>query len=136
MDPCVFCGIASGALPSWRLYEDDAFLAFLDVNPVCRGHVLVAPRAHHVNLFDLDPALTGRYLTVVQAVAQRVCARLGATDFNVFNANGRDAQQSVFHVHFHIVPRWKGDGMDFEFPHRARPSAAEFEELRQLLAAG
>jgi histidine triad (HIT) family protein len=133
MDSCLFCKIVAGQIPSFKVYEDDSYLSFMDINPVSKGHVLVIPKRHYVNLFDLDPALASGYLAVVQKVAQRVCARLGAADFNLVMANGKNAQQSVDHAHIHIVPRWEKDGIDLFFHGRTKPGMEELAALHKTL---
>jgi len=134
MDDCLFCKIARGDLPSFKLYEDDTFLCFLDINPVAKGHCLVIPKRHCVNLFDFEPESAPGYLEVIQGIAKRVASKLGAADFNVVNASGKAAQQSVGHLHFHIVPRFPGDGIDMWFHGRNKPTMddlkALFEELK------
>jgi histidine triad (HIT) family protein len=131
MADCVFCRIIRGELPSFKLYEDEGFLAFLDIHPVARGHSLVIPKVHCVNLFDFDAALAPGYLEIIQAIAKRLTAKLGAKDFNVLNASGRAAQQSVDHLHFHVIPRFPNDGMGLWFHGRRKPSPEELEALAQ-----
>ncbi len=135
MDNCIFCKIVKGEIPCFKLYEDEDFISFLDVNPVSKGHCLVLPKRHYVNLFDLDPSLAPGLLPVVQKVGLAVCAKLGASDFNVVNANGKAAQQSVFHIHYHIVPRWPSDGIDMWFHGRSKPSMDELALLHRELTS-
>ena len=109
---CVFCRIAAGTAPASVAYADDTALAFLDIAPMTPGHLLVVPRRHAVGLADLDPD-TGAHLF---RVAQRMAAALRRTDLrcdgvNLFLAAGAAAFQEVFHVHLHVIPRWKGDGL-------------------------
>jgi histidine triad (HIT) family protein len=134
MDDCLFCRIARGELPSFKLYEDDTFLCFLDINPVAKGHCLVIPKKHSVNLFDFDPASAPGYLEVIQGIAKRVASKLGAVDFNVVNASGKAAQQSVDHLHFHIVPRFPGDGIDMWFDRKKKWSMDELKALAEELS--
>jgi histidine triad (HIT) family protein len=134
MEDCLFCKIIAGKLPCHKIYEDENFISFLDINPVSEGHVLVLPKKHFATLLDIDPAIVGEYLTVVQKVARRVCQALGVKDFNVVNANGRLAQQSVDHVHYHIVPRRPADGIDLWFHGRKQTSQDELAALAKKLA--
>jgi histidine triad (HIT) family protein len=134
MDDCLFCRIIAGKLPCHKIYEDENFISFLDINPVSEGHVLVLPKKHFATLLDVDQAVTGKYLPVVQKVAKRVCQALGVKDFNVVNANGRLAQQSVDHVHYHIVPRRPADGIDLWFHGRKETSQEELADLAKKLA--
>ena len=133
MAECVFCRIVAGELPAFKLYEDEDYLAFLDLNPVAEGHCLVVPKKHCVNLFDFDAASSSKYLEVVRLVALRVCKSVGATDFNVVNASGRAAQQSVDHLHFHVVPRVADDGIDLWFHGRKKFSRDELETLARAV---
>ena len=109
-DPdCLFRKIVAGEIPSTRIYEDDRTVAFMDINPATRGHVLVVPREHSRDLLSIDPD----DLTAVTLSAQRVAAlvpeRLGADGVNLLNSCGRAAWQTVFHFHVHVIPRYAGD---------------------------
>jgi histidine triad (HIT) family protein len=116
MTACIFCQIVEGTAPSSKVYEDEVCLAFMDIQPVNPGHVLVVPKEHSNDLSDL-PAETGAHLF---QVAQRIALSLPATDlknegFDLFLAHGAAAGQDVFHVHLHVIPRYKGDGFGFTF---------------------
>lgn len=109
---CVFCEIVLGEAPSWRVYEDEAAYAFLNIFPASEWHTLVVPKAHHVDVFD---APVEELLAVTRAVKRVVDLYrrvLGISDVQIINSSGAQAQQDVFHVHFHIVPRQRGDGQD------------------------
>ena len=108
---CVFCAIAEGEIPSFKVYEDDLVLAYLDINPFTEGHTLVIPKAHSTGLLD-TPAETLREIIVrVQKIAAHIKESLPCEGFNILQNNGVAAGQTVPHVHFHIVPRvGAGDG--------------------------
>jgi histidine triad (HIT) family protein len=106
---CVFCGIAAGVLPSTQIAESERALAFLDINPVTRGHALVIPRAHAQDLFDTPPTDLTACAELGQLVAQRAMERLGADGVNLLNCSGAAAWQTVFHVHLHVIPRYADD---------------------------
>lgn len=111
---CVFCEIVAGTAPAIRVYEDDDYLAFLDIRPFTRGHTLVIPKAHSVDLTDTPAAVLAGMLTVGQRIAQATRASgLAATGNNVAINDGRSAFQSVFHIHLHVVPRRDGDKLSF-----------------------
>lgn len=111
---CVFCEIVAGTAPAIRVYEDDEYLAFLDIRPFTRGHTLVIPKAHSVDLTDTPAALLAGMLTVGQRIAQATrVSGLAATGNNVAINDGRAAFQSVFHIHLHVVPRRDGDKLSF-----------------------
>ena len=112
--PCVFCQIAAGAAPAVRVYEDDDHLAFLDIRPFTRGHTLVIPRRHSVDLTDTPATLLAGMLAVGQRVARATRASgLAATGNNVAINDGKSAFQSVFHIHLHVIPRRDGDRVSF-----------------------
>lgn len=111
---CVFCEIVAGTAPAIRVYEDDDYLAFLDIRPFTRGHTLVIPKSHSVDLTDTPAAVLAGMLTVGQRIAQATRASgLAATGNNVAINDGRSAFQSVFHIHLHVVPRRDGDKLSF-----------------------
>ena len=111
MDSCIFCKIVAGEIPCSKVYEDDDFLAFLDIRPINRGHVLLIPKVHAVRLTDLDDRILARELPVARRIAEAVLTATGRTDFNLLNTNGPASGQEVFHHHLHIIPRAAGDGM-------------------------
>jgi histidine triad (HIT) family protein len=111
---CIFCAIAAGEIPSFKVYEDDFALAYLDINPFSRGHTLVIPKVHAAGLLDADDAMLAELVLRVKKVAAQVKERLGCDGFNILQNNGEAAGQTVRHIHFHIVPRWNGDPLAFE----------------------
>jgi len=114
----VFCRIVAGAVPAHEVWRDDAVVAFLDHSPLFEGHVLVVPRAHHVTLADLPADVVGPYFAVVQRVAAALPVALGCTGTLV--AANNLVSQSVPHLHFHVVPRTRGDGLRGFFWPRTR----------------
>ncbi|MFG1609907.1 HIT family protein [Actinoplanes sp. NPDC049265] len=109
MAGCLFCAIVAGDVPAFRVAESPSYLAFLDIRPVFKGHVLVVPRPHVPQLTDLDLDLLPGFFTFVQEVAAAVPAALGAQ--GTFVAMNNVVSQSVPHLHAHVVPRTKGDGL-------------------------
>jgi histidine triad (HIT) family protein len=106
---CVFCSIVAGTVPADVVFADDVVVAFLDARPVFKGHTLVVPRAHYVTLADLPAGLIGPLFTRVQRVSAAMPAALGAQ--GTFVAENNIVSQSVPHLHVHVVPRTKGDGL-------------------------
>ena len=107
---CIFCQIVAGTIPSHKVYEDDATLAFLDIHPAAPGHTLVIPRVHAAGLADMPAdalAATGR---ATQTVARILHNYLQADGVNIVQSNGSAAGQEVFHYHVHVIPRRTGDG--------------------------
>lgn len=133
---CIFCRIVAGTAPASVAYADDTAVVFLDVSPVTPGHLLVVPRAHAEGLADLDPA-TGAHLF---RVGQRMAGVLRRSDLrcdgvNLFLADGVAAFQEVFHVHLHVIPRWKGDGFALKYK-SGRPARADLDlQATQLRTA-
>ena len=112
---CVFCKIVADEVPSVRVYEDDATLAFMDVNPLTEGHLLVVPKVHVRNLFEADAETLRRTIDSVQRVAYAARQALDTDSFNVLQANGPHAYQSVEHMHFHLIPRREHDGAGLDW---------------------
>lgn len=106
---CVFCAIVAGAAPAIRIYEDDEYLAILDVRPFTRGHTLVLPKRHTVDLTDTPPETLADMIAIGQRIAQaaRMTELADATHIGI--NDGRAAFQTVFHVHLHVLPRRDGD---------------------------
>jgi histidine triad (HIT) family protein len=106
---CVFCGIVAGVLPSRKVHEDERVLAFMDINPISDGHLLVIPKAHARDLHDVPADDLAACAVVAQQLAGLVVERLGADGVNLLNCTGEAAFQSVFHVHLHVIPRYADD---------------------------
>ena len=110
---CVFCAIGAGEIPSLKIFEDDVAIAFLDINPMSRGHALVVPRRHCEGLLDADAELLSAMIGRVRKVAGIMKERLGFDGFNILQNNGEAAGQTVMHIHFHIVPRYGKEEIEF-----------------------
>jgi len=110
MPDCVFCAIVDGEMPSYTVHEDDRVMAFLDANPLARGHTLVIPKAHHERVNDLPAALATDVFAAVHDLTDRVERAVDADATTIAFNNGVAAGQEVPHVHAHIVPRAEGDG--------------------------
>jgi histidine triad (HIT) family protein len=109
-DPdCLFCKIVAGEIPATRVAEDDRTVAFMDINPATRGHVLVVPREHANDLLAIEPEDLAAVAKTAQRVAATMPDRLGADGVNLLNSCGRDAWQTVFHFHMHVIPRYAAD---------------------------
>jgi len=108
---CLFCKIISGEIPSHKIYEDEDVYAFLDISDDCLGHTLVVPKKHFDNLLDIDTELFARVMAAAQKIAKHFVDNCGFTGVNVLNNSGVDADQSVMHLHIHILPRKNNDGV-------------------------
>lgn len=113
---CIFCKIASGQIPSAKIYEDEIVVAFLDIGPISDGHTLVMPRQHFEKAHNCPPELLGQIWTRLGRIAEAVASATSADGYNVLCNNGRAAGQIVDHLHFHIVPRKTGDGVFAKWP--------------------
>jgi len=109
MEDCVFCKIVKGEIPSEKIWEDDEFLAILDVKPVGEGHTLIIPKKHFSNLLSLDGDVSCNYIQALQEVGKVLMNRYNSDGFNLVLNNGKSAGQVVGHVHFHLLPRKEGD---------------------------
>lgn len=128
MNDCIFCKIVNNEIPSSVIYEDDYVKSFLDVNPVSKGHILVIPKTHYKDIFETPDEILERINTVCKKMAILCKEKLNATGVNIVNASGKDAQQSVFHLHYHVVPRYKDDGLNLWFhgnKHQAQENILE-----------
>lgn len=111
---CVFCEIVAGTAPAIRIYDDDEYLAILDIRPFTRGHTLVLPKRHTVDLTDTPPETLADMVAIGQRIGLAARAsELGADGNNIAINDGRAAFQSVFHVHLHVLPRRDGDKLSF-----------------------
>lgn len=114
MSDCVFCRIARGELPSTRIYEDEDVIAFMDIFPLRRGHVLVVPRQHRQHLHELPPALRAHLVDTATRVARALYASpLQPAAVHYAVNDGPAAHQTVPHVHLHVLPRYQGDAGSF-----------------------
>lgn len=111
MNKCIFCAIAKKEIPADIVYEDEKFLAFLDINPINPGHVLLIPKAHYENLYDLPDEILENIVPLIKKTALAIKNGLKADGINIGMNNESAAGQLVPHVHFHIIPRFFGDGL-------------------------
>ena len=114
---CIFCEIAAGRAPASIVYSDDDVLAFMDIQPINPGHLLVVPQRHATYLADLEEATGGRMFQVGMMLAKAVRQTdIRCEGVDLFLADGEAAGQEVLHVHLHVIPRYRGDGFGFRFP--------------------
>ncbi|MDE6211620.1 MAG: HIT family protein [Clostridia bacterium] len=109
---CIFCKIIKGEIPSYKIYEDEMTYAFLDIASDSYGHTLVIPKKHCVNVLDCEEEYLRATIDTVQKISRHFVDNCGFEGVNILNASGQSAQQSVFHLHFHIIPRKSDDGID------------------------
>ena len=130
----IFAKILRGEIPSTKVFEDEATLAFMDVMPQSDGHVLVIPKAPSMGLEDADPEVVARLIRTVQKLAPKVRDAMGADGFRIVQFNGAAAGQTVFHLHVHIIPMWEGVGLRPHTGKMADPATlkAHAEKIRAL----
>ena len=116
-DSCIFCAIVAGRAPAIVVYEDEYTMAFMDINPATRGHVLVIPRRHARDLLDVSAEDLQHVMRTVQRVARAVDQALQPDGINLIQANRIAAFQSVYHFPVHVIPRWSGDGIAAPWRH-------------------
>ena len=132
-DDCIFCAIARGEGRATIVASDDRTVAFMDIMPATRGHLLVIPRAHYEDLLSVDPGDLAAAAQTAKAMAQRLKDKLGADGVNLLNSCGSAAWQTVFHFHIHVIPRYLDDPL--ELPWTPRPGDVdEIQRTAALLA--
>lgn len=109
---CIFCQIIEGSIPSYKVMENPHAFAFLDINPTTPGHTLVVPRSHYGSLEEIPLEELREIIGAVQEVGERMKSKLSCPAYNLIVNNGSEAGQAVPHLHFHIIPRRPGDGLE------------------------
>lgn len=125
---CVFCAIRDGKIPSFKIYEDENSLAFMDINPLTDGHCLVIAKNHAENLFEITEENLAQVMKTVKKVALALRAALKPEGLNLLQANGKAAYQSVPHFHLHLVPRWTDDGAGLNWELKQ----GDFEHIKKV----
>jgi histidine triad (HIT) family protein len=132
---CIFCKIIAGDVPATKIYEDADVLAFLDIAPVVKGHTLVIPKPHHADIASTPPEVLAKLIGVVRKVARAQLTGLGAQGISVSQANGAIAGQVVPHIHFHVIPRFEGNGRPIQWKQTQYDSADEMQEVAVKIKA-
>ncbi|MBO4785164.1 MAG: HIT family protein [Lachnospiraceae bacterium] len=131
-DDCIFCKLANGVFPTNSIYEDEDFNVILDVGPATKGHALILPKEHYANLYELPEEKAAKVMILAKKLATKMTDRLGADGFNLVQNNGTCAGQTVFHFHFHLIPRYENDGQNMLW-NPTSPSAEELAEIKDIL---
>ena len=133
---CVFCDIVAGYVPADFVFRDDLVCAFMDIQPVNPGHLLVVPVLHAVHMADLDPDVGAHMFRVAQRLSEAI-RRSGVRceGINLFLADGIEAGQEIFHTHLHVFPRYEGDGFGLRHPpeYFSLPERAKLESVARLV---
>lgn len=109
MSDCIFCKIANGEIPSATIFENEDVRVILDIAPAAKGHAILLPKKHMANMFETDAETAAKIFSVVPKVAKGLNEELGCDGMNILQNNGEAAGQTVFHLHVHFLPRFKGD---------------------------
>jgi histidine triad (HIT) family protein len=136
MGDCIFCNILLSKVPVSIVYQNEYCTAFMDIQPVNAGHVLIIPNRHATYLADLDAETGAQMFRVAQQMAAALRnSEVRCEGVNFFLADGEAANQEVFHVHLHVFPRFKGDGFSFTFPsgYTEKPERAELDKTAQQI---
>jgi|SRR3989344_1020000 len=131
MMDCIFCKIVKGEIPSFKIYEDEATLAFLDIKPATKGHALVIPKQHFENVFDISEDALQKVSLVAKKLSAKIKDGLQADGIRLSQSNGRAAGQDIMHFHLHIIPRYENDGLGTNPAATLQLPQADMEELKK-----
>jgi histidine triad (HIT) family protein len=126
---CIFCKIVHGEIPAARVLESDHAVAFLDINPVNQGHTLLVPKAHHAELGDVPDSVAAAIGALLPRLCRAVTVATGADGLNVIVNNGTAAGQTIDHSHWHLIPRFHDDPVNWPWPHQTY-SGDELNQMR------
>ena len=132
-EECIFCKIAKGEIPSYKIYESNSIIAFLDINPVARAHSLVIPKRHVEKIYELSREEAEDFLKALETITKAISKSQNIDAFNYLVNQGREAGQIIEHFHMHIIPRKQGDGIEFNFEKHLKMSDNEFKELAERI---
>jgi histidine triad (HIT) family protein len=133
MDNCIFCKIAEGKAPAYKIAESTNFVAFFDVAPNAEAHTLIIPKKHMTNFMEMPEYLGNEFVEFYQRVAAAVVAATHSEGFNLLVRNGPAAGQETFHLHFHLLPRKVNDGLTSFFGPHKKLTPEQFTALQQAI---
>lgn len=131
-DNCIFCKLANGDIPTNSIYEDEFFNVILDAEPATRGHALIIPKNHAADIFELDDDVAAKIFPLAKKIATKMKKVLDCDGINILQNNGKEAGQTVFHLHVHLIPRYAGKPSILTWNHE-KFSAEEVEEIKKSL---
>ena len=134
-DDCIFCKLANGVFATNSVYEDEDFNVILDVGPATKGHLLILPKEHYDNLYELPEELCGKAMKLAKKMAVHLRDRLKCDGLNIVQNNGEAAGQTVMHYHLHVIPRYKDDGQNMLW-NPTEPGNEKLEELCDEIKEG
>lgn len=133
MDDCIFCKIAKGEVPCYKVYEDDNYLAFLDVQPFTKGHILVLPKVHYANILEIPEEVLCGLMSVTKKVSIKIDKELHPSGIFINQNNGKKAGQSIMHFHMHIKPIYEDTNTLVINESREKLSEEEMSQLENIL---
>lgn len=130
---CIFCKIANGEIPSATAYEDDQFRAIFDIAPASKGHMIILPKQHAANVFEASEETVAKIYGVAKKLAGAAMKEFGCDGVNILQNNGEVAGQTVFHLHMHVIPRYKDDTVNIKWKQGEQPSSEELEQMKETI---
>lgn len=134
MSECIFCNIVNNQIPAWVIYQNQDVICFLPNPPEVYGHTLIAPKQHIMDIYAAPESILGSMMAASKKLALHYKTQIGASGINVLHASGASAQQSVFHFHIHLFPRFENDGLN-TWPQLPATSFDKDEMLNKLSIA-
>jgi histidine triad (HIT) family protein len=131
MENCIFCKIIDGQIPSHKIYEDDYVYAFLDINPSTKGHTLVIPKKHVIDIYDMDEETAAKTFQAIPKIANAIKKAFNPIGLNIVN-NNQKPHQVVFHYHIHLIPRYEDDSFKINF-FNMEPTTEELLEIKEAI---
>ncbi len=131
-EDCIFCKLANGEIPTNSIYEDEDFKVILDASPATKGHALILPKEHFDNIYEVDDSIAAKIFPLAKKLATAMTKKLGCDGFNILQNNGEAAGQTLFHLHVHLLPRYKDEKAILEWDH-LEFSDEEMAEIRDSL---
>ena len=125
---CIFCAIVEGKIPAAKVYENEQVFAFMDIAPANPGHLLIIPKQHYRNIFDMPAEVGTKIMEAAVPLATAIRKALNPDGLNLFQSNEAAGFQTVFHFHLHLIPRWEGDPLRLPW----KPSEGDFEEINNI----
>lgn len=135
LDSCIFCKIIKQEIPATVVYEDEDVLAFMDIGPIIKGHVLVIPKNHYDPIGDTPDDVLAKLIKVCKKIARAQQKGLNADGCNIIQNNGACSGQEVPHLHFHVIPRFNDDGHQWNWTPKSYEQMSEMQALRERIAA-
>ncbi len=125
---CIFCAIVEGKIPAAKVYENEQVFAFMDIAPANPGHLLIIPKQHYRNIFDMPAEVGTKIMEAAVPLATAIRKALNPDGLNLFQSNEAAGFQTVFHFHLHLIPRWEGDPLRLPW----KPSEGDIKEISNI----